>query len=127
MDVIEFRHKGDFRKTDGFLRSLKHFDIESILHKYGKEGVEALRAATPVNTGMTASSWYYEIEKDRNRTSVVWKNSNIKDHVNIAVIIQMGHATASGSWVEGVDYINPALQPIFDSIAKDAFEEIKRR
>jgi len=127
MKVIEFRHKGDFRKTDGFLRSLKHFDIESILHKYGKEGVEALRAATPVDTGLTASSWYYEIVKGDGKTSVVWKNSNTKNFVNIAMIIQMGHATADGTWVEGVDYINPALQPIFDSIAKDAFEEIKRR
>ena len=127
MGIIEFRHKGDFRKTDGFLRSLKHFDIESILHKYGKEGVEALRAATPVDTGLTASSWYYEIVKSKDRTSVVWKNSNIKDYVNVAMIIQMGHGTASGTWVEGVDYINPALQPIFNSIAEDAFEEIRRR
>ncbi len=127
MGVIEFRHKGDFRKTDGFLRSLKHFDIESILQKYGQIGVEALRAATPVDTGLTAASWSYEIVKENGRTSVVWKNSNIKNHVNIAMIIQMGHATASGSWVTGVDYINPALKPVFDSIARDAFEEIRRR
>ncbi len=127
MNMIEFRHKGNFNKTENFLESLKHFSIDDILHRYGKIGVEALRAATPVDTGLTADSWSYEIVKSKGRTSVVWKNSNINDGINIALLIQMGHGTANGTWVEGVDYINPALQPIFDSIAKDAFEEIKRR
>lgn len=127
MSVIEFKHKGDFRKTDGFLKSIKHFSIENILRKYGEAGVIALQEATPVDTGKTAASWYYDIEKTATQTKVVWKNSNVNDGVKIAMLIQMGHGTASGTWVEGVDYINPALQPIFDAIARDAFNEIKRR
>jgi hypothetical protein len=127
MAVIEFKHKGNFKKTDGFLKSLKHFSIDEILAQYGEKGVEALRAATPVDTGKTAMSWYYEIVKEKGKTSVVWKNSNIKDWVNVAVIIQYGHATSNGSWVEGIDYINPALQPIFNQIAEDAWNEIRRR
>lgn len=127
MAVIEFKHKGDFRKTDGFLKSLKYFSIDQILDHYGQKGVEALMAATPVDTGKTARSWYYEIVKTEGKTSIVWKNSNIKDWVNVAVIIQNGHATSTGSWVEGIDYINPALQPIFKQIADDAWNEIRRR
>lgn len=127
MAVIEFKHKGNFRKTDGFLKNLKYFSIDQILDYYGQKGVEALKATTPVDTGKTASSWYYEIVKEQGKTSVVWKNSNIKDWVNVAVIIQYGHATSSGSWVEGIDYINPALQPIFNQIAEDAWNEIRRR
>lgn len=127
MAVIEFRHKGDFKKTDGFLKSLRKFSIDDILNKYGAAGVEALKAATPVDTGKTALSWSYEIVKEKGKTSVVWKNSNINKGINIAVIIQYGHATQNGSWVEGIDYINPALKDIFDSIAHDAFEEIRRR
>lgn len=127
MAVIEFKHKGNFRETDGFLKNLKYFSIDQILDYYGQKGVEALKTATPVDTGKTASSWYYEIVKENGKTSVVWKNSNIKDWVNVAVIIQYGHATSSGSWVEGIDYINPALQPIFNQIAEDAWNEIRRR
>lgn len=127
MSVIEFKHKGDFRKTDGFLKSIKHFSIENILRRYGEAGVIALQEATPVDTGKTAAGWYYDIEKTATQTKVVWKNSNVNDGVKIAMLIQMGHGTASGTWVEGVDYINPALQPIFDAIARDAFNEIKRR
>lgn len=127
MAVIEFKHRGNFRKTDGFLKNLKYFSIDQILDYYGQKGVEALKATTPVDTGKTASSWYYEIVKEQGKTSVVWKNSNIKDWVNVAVIIQYGHATSSGSWVEGIDYINPALQPIFNQIAEDAWNEIRRR
>lgn len=127
MSVIEFKHKGDFRKTDGFLKSIKHFSIENILRRYGEAGVIALQENTPVDTGKTAASWYYDIEKTATQTKVVWKNSNVNDGVKIAMLIQMGHGTASGTWVEGVDYINPALQPIFDAIARDAFNEIKRR
>ena len=127
MAVIEFKHTGNFRKTDGFLKNLKYFSIDQILDYYGQKGVEALRATTPVDTGKTASSWHYEIVKEDGKTSVVWKNSNIKDWVNVAVIIQYGHATSSGSWVEGIDYINPALQPIFNQIAEDAWNEIRRR
>lgn len=127
MAVIEFKHKGNFKKTDGFLKNLKYFSIDQILDYYGQKGVEALKAATPVDTGKTASSWYYEIVKEQGKTSVVWKNSNIKDWVNVAVIIQYGHATSSGSWVDGIDYINPALQPIFNQIAEDAWNEIRRR
>jgi hypothetical protein len=127
MAVIEFKHKGNFKKTDGFLKNLKHFSIDQILDFYGQKGVEALKTATPVDTGTTASSWYYEIIKEDGKTSVVWKNRNIKDWVNVAVIIQYGHATSNGSWVEGIDYINPALQPIFNQIAEDAWTEIRRR
>lgn len=125
--IIMFRHKGSFSRTEGFLRRASRFNIDSILNKYGKEGVEALREATPKDTGKTANSWYYTIEKGKDTISITWSNSNIVDGVPIAIILQYGHATGTGGYVEGRDYINPAMRPIFDRIAARAWGEVMQK
>lgn len=122
--MITIRQKGDFNKTEKFLKKSFGKDYRSILAKYGQLGVEALSAATPVDSGATASSWSYEIIQNESSLSVVWKNTNIIKGVNIAVILQYGHATRNGGYVEGRDYINPALQPIFDELANAAWKEV---
>lgn len=126
--MIHVSHKGDFHKTMGFLNRCKKLRLEN-LKQFGEAGVEALRRATPKDTGKTADSWYYEIEKspDDSTISIHWKNSNVQNYVNIAVILQLGHATGTGGWVDGRDYINPAIQPIFDKIAKGAWKEVTGR
>lgn len=121
---IRIRQKGHFKKTERFLNFLLKEDYLNILDEYGKRGVIALQEYTPKDTGTTASSWYYEIERVDGQVSLHFKNSNIVNYVNIAIILQYGHATRSGSWVEGRDYINPAIQPIFDDIANKAWREI---
>lgn len=122
--MIKFSHKGDFVKlTRYFKRVQKGASIKN-LEKYGAEGVAALSAATPVDTGLTSRSWYYEIVNEKGRVKISFHNSNIQNGVPIAIILQYGHATRNGGWVEGRDYINPAIQPIFDKIVKDAWEEV---
>lgn len=96
------------------------------LDKYGREGVAALSSATPKDSGLTAESWYYEIENKNGRAAITFNNSNINDNVPIAIILQYGHGTGTGGWVEGRDYINPAIQPLFDKIANDAWEEVNK-
>jgi hypothetical protein len=115
-----------FSKTKRFLEKARELVRLGNLDEYGKMGVEALRAATPVDTGETAASWYYKIEHDKTTDRIIWGNSHVVDGVPIAVIIQYGHATRSGSWVEGIDYINPAMQPVFEQIAADIQKEVKR-
>lgn len=122
--MITFRKKGDFSKTEKFLKKSMGRDYVKVLEKFGKYGVEALTSATPVDTGMTAVSWSYKIIQNEDGMSVEWHNDNINDHVNIAIILQYGHATRNGGWVEGRDYINPALQPIFDLLAEAAWKEV---
>lgn len=117
--MISFTHKGDFSKLDSYLNRLKSVVGLSDLDKYGRMGVQALSAATPKDTGNTASSWYYKIKKETGRMSLEFCNSNVNDGVPIAVILQYGHGTGNGGWIEGRDYINPAIQPIFDGILND--------
>ena len=124
--IIEFKQKGNFSKTNRFLEKALEAARLDNLDKYGKKGVAALAAATPVDTGLTAKSWYYEIRRTKTGASIVFKNSNVNKGVCIAIILQYGHATRYGGWVEGRDYINPAIQPVFDEIAKDAWEEVRR-
>ena len=124
--MITFRHKGDFSKTTKFLEGLKNPSINSVLEKYGRAGVAALASATPVDSGLTSSSWYYEIRNQNGAYYIDFCNSNINDGVPIAVILQYGHGTGNGGWVEGRDYINPAIQPIFDKIADEAWREVTR-
>ena len=124
--MIGFRHKGDFSKTTNFLTKLKQRHIFANLDKYGKKGVEALASATPVDTGVTASSWYYKIEHTETGTTLTFHNSNIQNGVPIAIVLQYGHATRNGGWVEGRDYINPTIQPIFDEIAEKAWGEVTK-
>lgn len=124
--MITVVSKGDFSKSKRFLEALKETVKMGDLDKYGRAGVQALSSATPVASGTTAASWYYEIERSSNSVSVVWKNSNVVDGVCIAMILQYGHGTRNGGWVQGRDYINPAIQPIFDKMANEAWEEVKR-
>ena len=124
--MISFRQKGDFSKLNRYLERVKESAKIGVLDKYGREGVAALASATPVETGKTASSWYYEIKRQNGSVSIEFKNSNIKDGVPIAVILQYGHGTGTGGWVQGRDYINPAIQPIFDKIADSAWKEVTK-
>ena len=112
------------KKTEDFLKKAKELRIESVLNKYGAKGVQALTAATPVDSGKTASSWGYELENNGTGWSIHWTNDNINQNVNVAVILQYGHGTGTGGYVAGRDYINPALAPIFDEIANEAWKEI---
>lgn len=122
--MITIKQRGDFKKTDNFLAKILKRDYVSILKKYGQEGVNALSKATPYDTGLTANSWYYEIEDTNNGLRIYWKNSNVNKGVNVAVILQYGHGTGTGGYVEGVDYINPALKPVFQKIADGAWDEV---
>ena len=124
--MITFRQKGDFSKLTRYFERIKESVKLGDLNKYGREGVAALSSATPVDTGKTASSWYYTIEQKEGSVSITFHNSNIQNGVPIAIILQYGHGTGTGGWVEGRDYINPAIQPIFDKIAEDAWKEVAK-
>ena len=116
--------RGDFKRTEKFLKKSMGDDYITVLSKYGQRGVEALSAATPKKTGKTASSWRYEIRQEGSSLSVIWSNSNVNKNVNIAIILQYGHGTGWGGYVQGRDYINPALRPIFDELADMAWKEV---
>lgn len=124
--MISFRQKGDFSKTLKYLDRIRDPIKMGILDKYGREGVKALSSATPVDSGVTANSWYYKIEKDNKSAKVVFYNSHINKGVPIAIIIQYGHGTGTGGWVQGRDYINPAIRPIFDKMANEIWREVTR-
>ena len=125
--MITFKHKGNFSKTTKFLNGIRKPINVRALEKYGKEGVAALAAATPVDSGLTASSWYYVIENKDGTIKINFCNSNIQNGVPIAVILQYGHGTRNGGWVEGRDYINPSVQPIFDKITNEAWREVTKQ
>lgn len=124
--MISFRQKGDFAKLSSYLERVKEAAKLGILDKYGREGVAALSSATPVDTGLTANSWYYTIERKGGTVSIQFNNSNIQNGVPIAIILQLGHGTGTGGWVEGRDYINPAILPVFDRIAQSTWEEVTK-
>lgn len=124
--MISFRHKGNFSKTFRYLNGALNASRIGVLDKYGAEGVAALASATPVESGLTAQSWYYKIERSGQSATISFHNSNIQNGVPIAIILQYGHGTGTGGWVEGRDYINPAIQPIFDRIADDAWKEVTK-
>ena len=123
---MRVKHKGDFSKLNRYLtkvnRAVKSVDLE----RYGREGVAALAAATPIDTGLTANSWKYEIKRTKSSTTIEFLNTNIQNGVPIAIILQYGHGTRNGGWVQGRDYINPAIQPIFDKIAENAWREVTK-
>ena len=125
--MITINHYGDFKKLTNFLEKMKRMFDVSMLDKYGREGVAALSAATPVDSGNTASSWTYEIKDIKDGVALTFNNTNIQNGVPIAIILQYGHGTNHGGWVEGRDYINPAIQPVFDKIANEAWKEVTRR
>ena len=124
--MISFRQKGDFSKLTRYFEKVKESAKIGVLDKYGREGVAALSSATPVKTGKTANSWYYEIERQNGSATITFKNSNVNKGVPIAIILQYGHGTRNGGWVQGRDYINPAIQPIFDKLAEDAWREVTK-
>lgn len=124
--MIRFRHKGDFSKLTQFLERAKEAVHLGDLDRFGRAGVAALASATPVDSGETAISWYYEITNKNNTITISFHNSNIQNGVPIAIILQYGHGTGTGGWVQGRDYINPAIQPIFDQIANYAWKEVTR-
>ena len=124
--MIRFKQKGDFAKTTNFLKRAKDKVYLEDLDKYGRQGVAALASATPIDSGKTASSWYYKIENTKESAKITFYNSNVQNGVSIAVILQYGHGTRNGGWVEGRDYINPAVQPIFDKIVDDAWREVSK-
>lgn len=122
--MISFRQKGDFSKLTRYFERVKEVVKLGDLNKYGREGVAALASATPVDSGRTANSWYYEIDHSNGSASINFYNSNVNEGVPIAIIIQYGHGTKNGGWVQGRDYINPAIQPLFDEIAEKAWREV---
>ena len=124
--MISFRQKGDFSKLTQFLERAKEAVKVGDLDKYGRAGVAALSSATPIDSGLTANSWYYEIKHKNGSSTISFYNSNIQNGVPIAVILQYGHGTRNGGWVQGRDYINPAIQPIFDEIAESAWREVTK-
>lgn len=124
--MVIIRHKGNFNKTEEFLRRSTTRDFRPILEKYAKKGVMALSSATPVDSGLTASSWDYVIEIKGPQFSITWTNSNIVNGVPIAIILQYGHAARDGSYVQGYDYINPALRPLFDAMVDEIWKEVTR-
>ena len=124
--MINFRQKGDFHKLTNYLEKAKESIKLGNLDKYGREGVMALSANTPVDSGLTANSWYYIIENKKRSVSITFCNSNISEGVPIAIILQYGHGTGTGGWVQGRDYINPAIRPIFDRIADEAWKEVTK-
>ena len=124
--MITFRQKGDFSKTTKFLTKLKQNVDISTFEKYGKKGVAALASATPVDTGLTANSWYYKITNENGTATISFHNSNIQNGVPIAIILQYGYGTRNGGWVQGRDYINPVIQPLFDKIANNAWREVTK-
>ena len=124
--MISFRQKGDFSKITSYLERVKEAARIGILDKYGRAGVAALAAATPVDSGLASSSWGYEIERSESSARIVFTNSDIENGFPVAIMLQYGHGTGTGGWVEGRDYINPAIQPVFDKIADDAWREVTK-
>ena len=125
--MISFRQKGDFSNLSSYFEKVKEKVKLGDLDKYGRAGVAALASATPVDSGQTANSWYYEIERQNGSVSIVFNNSNVNKGVPIAIILQYGHGTGTGGWVQGRDYINPAIQPIFDEIANKMWKEVTKK
>lgn len=126
MGIIEFTEKGDFNNTERYLNHLKKSDLLSVLSKYGSIGVNALSNATPTRSGLTAASWSYSIEQRPGYYSIRWHNGNVRNGIPIAVLIQYGHGTGTGGYVEGRDYIMPAIRPVFDQIAAEAAKEVTK-
>lgn len=124
--MITIKAKGNFSKSYKFFEKCKEIVKLGDFDKYGKRGVEALKNATPIDTGKTADSWNYEIEHTSKGVNLIWTNSNQNEGVPIAIILQYGHATGSGVFVQGIDYINPALKPVFESIADEVWKEVEK-
>ncbi len=124
--MIGITSKGDFKTTNNYLKRLLEDDIFAGFDRYGRIGVDALSMSTPVDSRLTANSWGYRVIKDRERPGIEWYNTNVVDNIHVAILIQYGHATGTGGYVAGRDYINPAMRPIFDQIADDVWREVTK-
>lgn len=122
--MITFKHTGSFKNIEKFLHKASRTNILSILDKYGRQGVTALASATPTDSGLTADSWKYEVRNTKGSYSITWTNTNVVDGVPVAILLQYGHSTKNGGFVQGRDFINPAIQPIFDKIAEELWKEV---
>ena len=125
--MIRFEQKGNFSKLDRYFKRIRKSTDNVDLDEFGRRGVAALSSATPVQTGLASQSWYYKIKKTKDSATILFCNSDIENGVPIAIILQYGHATKNGGWVEGRDYINPSIQPIFDELAKNAWKEVTKQ
>lgn len=126
MGYIKFNHKGNFNKAEKFFNRVLRRDYLNILDRYGQRGVEILQQVTPTDSGTTADSWNYGIEQGDGKVTVYWTNSNENDGVNIAILLMYGHATQNGSYIQGFDFVNPALRPIFKQMAYESWKEVTR-
>lgn len=126
MSLIKFNHKGNFNKTERFFNRVLRMNYLNILEKYGEKGVKALREATPVGSGKTAESWDFGIDKGDGVVTLYWTNSNENRGINIAVLLIYGHGLSNGAYVEGVDFVSPAMKPIFEQIANESWKEVTR-
>lgn len=124
--MIKITSEGDFERTFKFLKFIDEFRIDKVLNKYGSKGVDVLSRATPTRTGLTSNSWAYRTERTKNRLSIIWYNTNVNRGVNIAVILQYGHGTRNGGYVRGIDYINPAMRGIFESMVDEVWSEVTK-
>ena len=126
--MIRSRVSGSFKSTLSALDRLTNGDIYRELDSYGRAGVAALQSATPVDTGVTANSWDYIIERDRKQTTITWVNTNTisPNGPPVALLLQYGHGTGTGGWVQGYDYINPSIRPVMDAIADDIWGAVTR-
>lgn len=124
--MFSISHSVEFNKLDSYLKRLEKIEIRNILDRYGRQGVLKLKEATPKNSGETADSWSYEVKTDKESASLIFKNKNVQNGVPVVILIQYGHATKNGGFVEGTDFINPTMTPIFNDIAKAVWEEVKR-
>lgn len=124
--MITIKTRGDFRKTETFLRNARDLKLISLIKRYATEGVTALSTATPVDTGETASAWDYRITASQNGIRIDWINTNSENGVPVVILIQYGHGTSTGGYVQGYDFINPALKPIFDKFLSGLTEEVRR-
>lgn len=124
--MISFRSKGDFSKLNRYLERVKEAAKVGILDEYGRAGVAALASATPIESGLAAGSWDYRIERSSHSARIVFVNNDVESGFPVAIMLQYGHGTGTGGWVEGRDYINPAIQPIFDQLAEDAWREVTK-
>jgi hypothetical protein len=122
--MIRAQITGSTDKTEKFLKRAATLDLSNLLDKYGKAGVAALAAATPVDQGTTAAAWTYSIVRSRGTASIIWENTHVVDGRPIAILLQYGHGTRNGGYVQGRDYINPALKPIFDKMADEAWKAV---
>lgn len=118
--------KGDFKKTLNFLKKLENGDFYKVLESYGKQGVDSLRDYTPVDSGGTADQWFYEVDMNEDRATITWCNSNVHDGLNVVVLLEYGHGTRFGGYVEGVDIVDPALEPIFNDMIRKIWKEVCR-